>query len=176
MKKYKNLAGYRFGRLTVKELAGKAKSGKVCWRCSCDCGNVVIVRGCDLLSGHTKSCGCFKAEIRKIVHTKHGARKNNTAERLYLVWKNIKKRCENKNAPAYPDYGGRGITLCDEWHDYANFRKWALSHGYKPNAPQWECTIDRINNDGNYEPSNCRWVSMAVQSRNKRNTRKRMPA
>lgn len=170
--KFSNLAGERFGRLTVKMQAGRSNDRHVLWLCTCECGNTVIANSRDLLSGHTQSCGCYKNDV----HTTHGGRGAYTTDRLYFVWRGIKSRCECKSATGYKSYGGRGIALCKEWHDYANFRKWALSHGYKPNAPQWECTIDRINNDGNYEPSNCRWVSMAVQSRNKRNTRKRVPA
>lgn len=164
MNKLNELSGRNFGRLTVIKQAGRASDRHVLWLCVCKCGNRILVRSRDLLNGHTKSCGCLKEDV----NTKHGGRGAYVTERLYFVWRGMKNRCECQSTTGYKDYGGRGIRLCKEWHNYANFREWAFANGYNPNAVQWECTIDRINNDGDYEPSNCRWVSMKVQSQNKR--------
>jgi hypothetical protein len=100
---------------------------------------------------------------------KHGERSRRYNERLYNVWNGMKTRCINPNAKSYRAYGGRGITVCDEWlHNFPAFQEWAITHGYDETAPFGECTIDRIDVNGNYEPSNCRWVSMEVQQTNKR--------
>jgi hypothetical protein len=170
--KFNNLVGKKFGRLSVQNEVGRSKDRHVLWLCACECGNSVIANSRDLLSDHTQSCGCLKNDV----HTKHGGRGSYKTERLYFVWRGIKNRCECKSATGYSYYGGRGIKLCKEWHDYSEFRKWAMSSGYNSNAPQWDCTIDRINNDGNYEPKNCRWVSMEIQDQNKRNTQHKVSA
>jgi hypothetical protein len=117
-----------------------------------------------LREGSIKSCGCLEKENRLEANTTHGG----ASTRLYGVWLGIRKRCFNVNEPAYPNYGGRGITVCSEWNDYSKFREWALKSGYDKNAPRGKCTLDRINVDGNYEPSNCRWVDMKVQRQNQR--------
>ena len=168
-----DLTGQRFERLTVVErtedyISPKGKSS-VQWKCHCECGKDCVVIGSNLRQGAVKSCGCFRNE--KIVKSgadnpkyKHGA----WNERLYAVWKAMKTRCFSKECKSYVDYGGRGITVCDEWLDYENFREWAMKNGYDSNAPFGQCTIDRINVNDNYCPENCRWVSMAVQSKNKR--------
>lgn len=165
-----NRVGQRFGRLVVEERAQDyiAKNGNhhVMWRCRCDCGNTTIADSCQLSSGKTKSCGCLKNDVSSETHTKHGGRR----DRLYKVWANMKNRCFNSNSSDYKYYGGRGIRVCDEWtHDYNAFKEWAYSSGYDDSAEKGQCTIDRIDVDGNYEPSNCRWVSMSIQSRNRRN-------
>ena len=129
--------------------------------CKCTCGNTCIVERFHLKYGHTQSCGCLKKGIGKINY-KHGMEKS----RLYHIWQGIKRRCLNKNEDKYAQYGGRGIKICDEWkNNSSNFIKWALNNGYEDNL-----TIDRIDVDGNYEPSNCRWVTMKEQSINRRNT------
>ena len=134
------------------------------WRCKCDCGNEVIVRSASLVTGVTKSCGCLYAVTRK-GKTSHAS----SYTRLYKIWDGIVQRCTNPNTQNYKSYGGRGIEMCDEWrNDFAAFKAWAMANGYNPDAPKWECTIDRIDVNGNYEPSNCRWVSMDVQRQNKR--------
>lgn len=162
--------GERFGRLVVLGRAEDyiAPNGKhhVRWRCLCDCGNETIVDVCELVGGGTKSCGCLHEEMIHSGRVKHGGRH----DRLYKVYANMKNRCYNCNSNDYQYYGGRGIKICDEWlSDYGAFRDWALSNGYDSNAERGKCTIDRIDVDGNYEPSNCRWTDMATQSRNRRN-------
>ena len=156
-----DLLGQRFGRLTAIEEAGKDKHGSILWRCKCDCGNECVVVGYSLRRGDSKSCGCLQRELARQRHETHGDAKT----RLYKAYDGIKYRCLNKNAKAYPRYGGRGITMCDEWlESFEAFRDWAVSNGYRD-----DLTIDRIDVNGNYEPNNCRWVSMKVQQRNRRN-------
>lgn len=173
---YKDISGQKFGRLTALEPVGRNKCGHVIWKCECECGNFTMVGGAELRRGNTRSCGCLHqdqlASIDRtaISHKKHGAFvKQKQVDRLYSVWKGIKNRCYQKKNDAYRYYGGRGIKVCDEWaHDYGAFRKWAMQNGYDPNAEHGKCTIDRIDNNGDYEPCNCRFVSMAVQNMNKR--------
>lgn len=159
--------GERFGRLVVLSRADDyvAPNGKkhVMWKCLCDCGNETIVDVRQLIQGKTKSCGClFKDGNHKI----HGG----SYDRLYKVFANMNNRCYNKNADDYAYYGGRGIKICDEWrHNYSAFKEWAMASGYDENAQKWQCTIDRIDVDGDYSPDNCRWVPMSVQSKNRRN-------
>lgn len=167
--KLKDLTGKEFGRLKVIERApdyiNKKGEKEVQWLCQCNCENHTIlpVRAHSLLNGHTKSCGCLQREKA----TKHGGK--NT--RLYGIWIGMRRRCYDTKHEAYKDYGGRGIKVCDEWKDdFAIFRDWAMSHGYNPDAEFGECTIDRIDPNGNYCPENCRFVSMKVQANNKRNT------
>ena len=158
-----DLTGMRFGRLTVIERdAARGREAK--WLCKCDCGNTKVVQGNHLRAGSIRSCGCLGSENRMQVNVTHGG----TYDRLYNIWLGIRKRCFNPNEPAFHNYGGRGITVCDEWSDFAVFREWALKTGYDQNAPRYQCTIDRIDVNGNYEPSNCRWVDMKVQRMNQR--------
>ena len=162
--------GKRFGKLTVISRAEDyvAPNGKhhVCWLCKCDCGNKITVDVCQLTNGHTQSCGCLRSEKASAVHTTHSGR----YDRLYKVYANMKNRCYNANSNDYQYYGGRGIRICDEWlENYQAFKDWAYRNGYDDSARYGECTIDRINVDGNYCPENCRWVNMSVQNKNKRN-------
>ena len=164
----KDLTGEKFGMLTVLGTAdsrvtrgGKKKSRYVC---KCDCGNVVTVDGNSLTQGRTKSCGCRRGRNLPERNTTHGG----SNDRLYKVWSSIKTRCYNSHCRAYKWYGARGIKLCDEWMDYAAFRDWALSNGYDEAASKWSCTIDRIDVNGNYEPSNCRFITMKGQQNNRR--------
>ena len=152
------MIGQKFGRLTVIEELPERKKGLIVYKCQCDCGAYTNVTSHDLKNGHTKSCGCL---VRDTI-TKHG--KCNT--RLYNIYQNMLNRCYNKNAPRYDDCGGRGIKVCDEWlNDFQVFYDWSMNNGYQENL-----TIDRINNDGNYEPNNCRWLTLYEQSQNRRNT------
>lgn len=167
--KYENLQGRKFGRLKVIEAAppvvysdGRARTA---WRCICDCGKQHVVTAFNLKSGHIISCGCAKSDRNKSYFTTH----NGSKERLYRVWCDIKKRCYNPKFVQYKDYGGRGISVCDEWrNNYSAFRDFAMSHGYDPSAKFGECTIDRIDVNGNYCPENCRFVDMKTQRHNRR--------
>ena len=165
-----NRVGEQYGRLTVIERADDyvAPNGKhhVRWLCQCECGNQTIVDAGDLVCGHTQSCGCLRDEKLKEGNIVHGG----CYDRLYKVYANMKNRCYNSNSDDFKYYGGRGIKICDEWlSSYTAFKEWAYSNGYDDTAAKGECTIDRKNVDGDYEPSNCRWVSMDIQSKNRRN-------
>lgn len=164
MYKFNDLTGKKYNHLTVVKQNGRTKDRHILWECVCDCGNTTYVSSRDLITGHTKSCGCIQKDAVKKSRLVHGDRD----ARLYRVWKSMKKRCENSNDKSYKYYGAKGVTVCKEWHDYSCFRTWALQNGYDENADYGECTIDRINPYGNYEPSNCRWVGMDIQARNKR--------
>ena len=156
-----DLLGKRFGKLIVIERMPNVPKHHARWLCCCDCGNTTVAESHCLQNGSVQSCGCMLSEM----HKTHGK----TGSRLYNVWNTMKQRCFNDNCKEYKDYGARGISMCDEWHhDFSAFEKWAVDNGYDPDAPRGECTIDRINNDGNYEPSNCRIVSMKVQGNNRR--------
>lgn len=159
-----DLTGQKFGRLTVLKLDHIKRQSY--WLCKCDCGKETISTSGDLRSGHKKSCGCLHDDLSRERLIKMNETHGESKTRLYNIWIDIKKRCYRKNFWAYDRYGGRGITLCKEWHDYLTFRDWCMNNGYTENL-----TIDRINNDGNYEPSNCRWVDRKTQANNKSNVR-----
>lgn len=154
-----DLKGKRFGRLTVIEETDKRISGSVVWKCRCDCGNIIEVSHNHLSRGATVSCGCYNKDVIKT----HGKAKTH----IYSVWRSMKDRCLKENHPQYKDYGGRGITICEEWLSTDAFFKWAEENGYKEDE-RGKCTLDRIDVNGNYEPSNCRWVDMKAQCRNRR--------
>jgi len=160
MSKRLEIEGEKFGRLTVLkfyDIDPKRRESR--WLCKCECGNKTIARGCKLTSGHTKSCGCLNKEITLKASTTHGL----SSEKLYFVWKAMIARCENPKNPVYKDYGGRGIKVCNEWHDLEIFMEWATNNGYRE-----ALEIDRIDNDGNYEPCNCRFTTRRKQTLNTR--------
>jgi len=151
--KKSDVRGQRFNKLTAIEPCGKTKYGNIIWRFRCDCGNVVEKNLGNVVNGHTKSCGCYS---KKKITTK-------TNPRLYSIYKNMKKRCYYRNDINYKHYGARGITVCNEWlDDFTTFYDWAIANGYSD-----ELSIDRINVNGNYEPTNCRWATFAEQARNR---------
>lgn len=162
---HEDLTGMKFNRLLVVNKTNmRSKRGCILWECRCDCGNIVFVEGFNLKNDYIKSCGCLRKEIstqriiesnkKRIVHGFSGTR-------IYQVWKNMINRCNNPVLDSYKRYGDRGILVCNEWLDFIKFKEWALNNGYAEYLQ-----IDRINNDGNYEPSNCRWATKIIQANN----------
>ena len=162
-RKVKNLVNNKYGMLTViKYISERDSNGKVLWKCKCDCGNEVISRGESLVSGNTQSCGCLLLKRIKETQTTHGM----SGSLEYYIWIEMIQRCVNPNHHAYIDYGGRGITVYDSWRN--SFSDWYAYIGPRPSDQH---SIDRINNDGNYEPGNVRWSTRIEQSNNRRNNR-----
>lgn len=141
-----NKIGRRYGKLTVQSYVTGAM-----YDCLCDCGNMSRVLSSNLATGHTKSCGC-----NRVLHGDYKTR-------IYRIWRGMKHRCQCVGNKDWENYGGRGITVCDEWQEFVPFRDWALANGYEANL-----TIDRAENDNGYTPQNCRWVTISEQNRNRR--------
>ena len=155
-----DLIGQRFGRLVVIERA-ENKGKQSAWICDCDCGNSRAFFQNNLLRGTSKSCGCLQKELLSERKRTHGGWANK--EPLYEVWHGIRRRCDCVTDQHYPDYGGRGISYCEDWNDYGKFREWAMSSGYAKGL-----SINRIDNNGNYEPDNCEWTTSKIQQNNRR--------
>lgn len=155
-----NLIGKRFGRLVVLQELEPIKKHRR-WLCKCDCGKTASIFQTCLTSGNTRSCGCLVGETAKRVHTTHG--ENNKNSRLHSIWCGMLGRCRNTNNNRFSDYGGRGITVCEDWLDYSTFKEWVVNNGYSDTL-----TLDRINVNGNYEPNNCKWSTNIEQQNNMR--------
>lgn len=153
-----DLNGMKFNRLKVIRREGSIE-GQASWLCVCDCGSELTVKSRDLRDGLVCSCGCYRSEYAKERATIHGGSYTN----LYAVWNMMKQRCNNGNNKDFKYYGKRGIKVCSSWLDFKVFRKWALSNGYKEGL-----SIERVDNDGNYCPENCKWIPLEHQNRNTR--------
>ena len=159
--RHRSLTGQRFERLVVREMRHDNRYGKPLWICvcDCDCGNTIEVTPANLRAGHTMSCGCLNRELAASRLQKHGR----TNTRLYRIFRGMKQRCENHNDKSYARYCARGIYVCEEWSEFEKFEQWALNHGYRD-----DLSIDRVDVDGPYAPSNCRWATALEQQQNTR--------
>lgn len=165
-----DMVGLKFGRLKVIAFSHTNKWREKVWKCKCDCGSYTEVSTAKLKSGNTTSCGCYRKEcVERGLTRKYdiSAYNKKKATRLYKCWQDMKARCSNPKNKRYKNYGGKGVVVCNEWaNSYETFQKWALNNDYSD-----ELTLDRINVNGNYEPSNCRWATTEIQANNKTNCR-----
>ena len=166
MAKPLNLIGQKFGRLLVLSRAPNNKRGHTRWNCVCECGNECVVLGTCLTSGMTQSCGCLWREAIEKSNVKHGMARRGAKNHIVSIYRGMICRCEKPNSVEYHNYGARGIKVCAEWHDFKTFAKWALANGCTD-----EKQIDRINNDGDYCPANCRFVTPMENANNRRTNR-----
>lgn len=165
------MVGKRCGRLTVIYDAGLTENGHYAWGCKCDCGTEVVVRGAQLRNGTTRSCGCLQRDTLRDIRRTHGASRGAGGDlmlaKAYHTRVHVISRCNNPNSKAYPDYGGRGITVCSRWLD--SFEAFLSDMGLPPSRQH---SIERLDVDGNYDPSNCVWATAVEQARNQRRSRK----
>lgn len=160
-----DITGNKFNKLTVIKYSRTVGRRRTMWLCKCDCGQMVEVEGSHLKNGHTKSCGCLNREFIADLNFKNGL----SGTKIYYVWYNMRNRCNRKDGREYSLYGGRGISVCDEWlgeNGFVNFSNWAMTNGYSDNL-----SLDRIDNNKGYCPENCRWTDRYIQANNKRNNR-----
>lgn len=169
---FQDLTGATYGRLTVISYAGKTKRNRTLWNCICECGNKVVAQSDRLKVGDKKSCGCVNHDIRSKTCAKRNTTHGKRNTRLYVVWWDMRRRCNDAKVPEYKNYGARGIKVCAEWESsFETFYRWAMANGYDETAKRGACTIDRIDVNGDYCPENCRFVDLMVQAGNKRNNR-----
>lgn len=161
MHNLKDLTGGRFGRLNVLRRDGSSPDGQAMWACKCDCGNRATIRGRSLRSGQAQSCGCYKLERISETKTSHGMSKSSE----YGIWSSMHTRCSNQNCDAYKDYGGRGIVVCRRWNAFENF---FADMGARPSLAH---TLERLDTNGNYKPSNCVWATHERQCNNRRSNK-----
>jgi hypothetical protein len=156
-----NFAGMKIGKITIVSFVER-KKGKSYWKCKCDCGNEFIGEVHNIKNRIERHGQNYCKKCRTQANITHGdSKKKDGKTRLYSIWQGMRYRCEKEYASKYEYYGGRGIRVCQEWQDYSVFKEWALANGYNDNL-----TIDRINSDGNYEPSNCQWITRKEQANN----------
>ncbi|ALY08058.1 hypothetical protein BhaS171_00002 [Bacillus phage vB_BhaS-171] len=156
----KDIRGVKFGKLTPIDYV--EYKDRMSWECRCECGNIRHVRNDDLTRNKVVSCGCYRDERNRTANLQHGLGSKKVRDSIYHAWDSMKRRCLTKSNINFHYYGGRGIRICDEWMEYIPFREWSLNNGYKENL-----TLDRIDPNGNYEPSNCRWTDRTTQSYNR---------